>query len=98
MTDLTASPHAIARKTQRGFKKDDFEQMMNHGTPVGDMEIMLTGKDAQDAIRKKKREIEALERLKNCVIVVDGGRVITAYPLNKRKQRARLRYARRSGW
>jgi len=98
MTEIIASSHALARKTQRGFKKDDFEQLMSYGTPVGDMEIMLTDKDAQNAIRKKKKEIETLERLKNCVIVVDGNRVVTAYPLSKSKQRARLRYARRSGW
>ena len=98
MTELTTTAHALTRKTQRGFKEDDFAQIIQHGTPVGDMEIMLTDQDVQNAIRKKKLEIQALERLKNRIIVVDGRTVITAYPLNRRKQRSRLRQARRSGW
>lgn len=98
MTELSMTGHALARKTQRGFKERDFEQIISYGTPVGDLEIMLTEKDAEEAIRMKKREIEAIERSTNCVIVLDGPRVITAYPLTKKKQRARIRHARRSGW
>ena len=98
MNELTSTAHATARKTQRGFRTDDFAQIITHGTPVGDMEIMLTDKDVEHAIRKRRKEIQALERLKNRIVVVDGRRVITAYPLTKRKQRDRLRRARASGW
>ena len=98
MNELSSTAHATARKTQRGFRTDDFDQIISHGTPVGDMEIMLTDKDVARAIRKRKKEIQTLERLKNRIVVVDGRRVITAYPLNKRKQRDRLRRARTSGW
>ena len=98
MTQLNPTEHAMIRQSQRGFKADDFKQIAQHGTPVGDMEILLTDKDVQHAISARKREIQALERLKNRLIVVDGQTVITAYRLDKKKQRSRLRRARHSGW
>ena len=98
MNQLNATEHARIRQSQRGFKSHDINKILEHGTPVGDMEVMLTDKDVRNAIRARKREIQALERLRNGLVVIDGQEVITVYRLGKKKQRSRLRRARKRGW
>lgn len=79
MIKLYITKHGRARMRQRGLRKTDPELILEYGTEIGQDRIMLRERDADKAIRSRKREIAILERLKNKVVVVSDGRLITAY-------------------
>ena len=79
MTRIPTTKHAQARMRQRGLRKTDPELILEYGTEIGQDRIMLREQDADKAIQSRKREIAILERLKNKVVVVSDGRLITAY-------------------
>ena len=88
MTDLALTHHAQARMRQRGFKEDDADLVFRVGTRVSDDAFLLTDKDAARAIRKRKKEIQQLERLRGSQIIVDGETLITLYHATQRPRRS----------
>lgn len=71
--------HAHQRSQQRGIKLSDIDLLLECGTPISDEAILLLKGDAQREIAKRKREIEALQRLAGCKAIVRGMAVITVY-------------------
>ena len=79
MTDLTITRHGHVRMSQRGIRQADLEVILMHGTDIGRNRIMLKRRDAAEAIRTLKKQITNIERLTDKVLVVEDGRLVTAY-------------------
>jgi hypothetical protein len=92
MVKASLTSHALTRQKQRGFRATGFERIYRYGTMIGDQEIFMTNNEIQSRIHEYKLEIQMLERLRNCKIVVDGNVIITGYHTTKRERRkCRLR-------
>lgn len=87
MTELALTHHAQARMRQRGFKEEDADLVLRVGTRVADDAFLLTDKDAARAIRKRKQEIQQLERLRGSQVIVEGETLITLYHTTMRPRR-----------
>lgn len=96
MTDLALSHHADTRMRQRGMREHDIELILDCATQMNDCEYLLTEKDAEREIRQRKREIQALERLRNRKVVVAGDLIVTAYHSRRSDRIRTLRRARSS--
>ena len=79
MTDITFTRHGEVRMSQRGIQKTDLDVILAHGTDIGRNRIMLKRRDADEAIRAHKKQIAKIERLKDKVLVVADGQLVTAY-------------------
>ena len=75
--------HAATRMKQRGLFYKDVELIFKFGTDIGRDRIMLTRKDAATITEELKRMIATVNRLTDKVIVVEEGRLITAYHRSK---------------
>ena len=84
--ELQMSRHASERAQQRGFKPSDLELILGNGTTYSEATV-LTRKDAEQAIRQRKREIQDLERLKGAAVIHQAGVVATMYRPGKRRLR-----------
>lgn len=87
MTELSLTHHAQARMRQRGFREEDADLVFRVGTRVADDAFLLTDKDAARAIRKRKQEIQQLERLRGSKVIVEGETLITLYHTARRYRR-----------
>ncbi|MFX4300415.1 hypothetical protein [Pseudosulfitobacter pseudonitzschiae] len=87
MTELSLTRHAEARMRQRGYKDEDVDLVFRVGTRVADDAFLLTDKDAARAIRKRKQEIQQLERLRGSQVIVEGETLITLYHTTMRPRR-----------
>lgn len=87
MTELSLTRHAEARMRQRGYKDEDVDLVFRVGTRVADDAFFLTDKDAARAIRKRKQEIQQLERLRGSQVIVEGETLITLYHTTMRPRR-----------
>ena len=87
MTELSLTRHAETRMRQRGYKDEDVDLVFRVGTRVADDAFLLTDKDAARAIRKRKQEIQQLERLRGSQVIVEGETLITLYHTTMRKRR-----------
>ena len=97
MTDTAYTRHAETRLRQRGLREADIALIQACATPVGDETVFLRAKDVRRAIAMRKREIQQLERLSGCMVIIRGESVITAYHARRRTQKRALRRGRRSG-
>ena len=79
MDGITYSNHACQRMQQRGFRERDIDLLMTCGTQIYDDSILLSDKDAAREIERRKHEIQALERLRGCRVVISEGVVVTCY-------------------
>ncbi|WP_067296428.1 MULTISPECIES: hypothetical protein [Sulfitobacter] len=87
MTELSLTRHAETRMRQRGYKDEDVDLVFRVGTRVADDAFLLTDKDAARAIRKRKQEIQQLERLRGSQVIVEGETLITLYHTTMRPRR-----------
>lgn len=87
MTELSLTRHAEARMRQRGYKDEDVDLVFRVGTRVADDAFLLTDKDAARAIRKRKQEIQQLERLRGSQVIVERETLITLYHTTMRPRR-----------
>ena len=79
LQDLTTTRHAEARMRQRGFRDEDIRLALNASTQVANDAFVLTNRDAAREIQKRKREIQTLERLRGCKLIVEDGALVTCY-------------------
>ena len=79
MEGIMHSAHATQRMQQRGIRERDVDLILNCGTQIGGDSILLSDKDAAREIERRKHEIQALERLRGCKVVVSEGVVVTCY-------------------
>ena len=96
MSDLTYSRHAEVRMNQRGVRPFDIELILQCGSEIGDDVYFLSRKDAERAIRRRKSEIQALERLSNHKLVRAGDTIVTCYRSERHDQRRMLQDRRES--
>lgn len=91
-TPLHLSKHARTRIRQRGLKEADMELIRRTGTSIGDDCIVLLEKDSQREIAKRKQEIEDIQRLCGCVVILAESTVVTTYRSSPQRLRSRLRW------
>ena len=97
MTDAIYTRHAKTRMQQRGIREKDIPLIRKYGTQVDDETWFMRNRDVAREIETRKREIQALSRLRNRKLVISGGRVITAYPSRPADQKRTLRRGRQKG-
>ena len=73
MTNHTLTSHAETRMRQRGLRDLDIALLVDTATQVTSDSYLLTRRDANREIAKRKREIQQLERLQDCKLVIDRG-------------------------
>ncbi len=79
MDGIAYSNHAGQRMQQRGIRERDIDLLLSCGTQIDDASILLSDKDAAREIERRKHEIQALERLRGCKVVIIEGVVVTCY-------------------
>jgi hypothetical protein len=86
--------HAAIRMRQRGLRDADLQLILSSATQIAPDAYLLTRADSAREITRRKREIQQLERLNGCKVVVDGGTVLTCYYSSDRDQRMTIRKGR----
>ena len=80
---MTYTNHGSIRKTQRGIRDRDISLLFENGSvkraPGGLEKKVLTRKDIQAAISKRKRDIQVLSKLSGLTAVVDNETILTVY-------------------
>jgi len=94
MNTLTISKHAEIRMRQRGLRCSDLDLILHCGSEIRDGTYFLSRKDAEREICRRKREIQALERLQGQKVIVADETVVTCYRSNSRDQKRMLRTGR----
>jgi hypothetical protein len=92
MSTLPLTRHAVSRMAQRAIRDDDLDLILMIGTEVGDGYIVLT-RDCKAAERELKRLLDRVRRLAGKRLVVEGGRIITAYHAGSETRRQLIRHA-----
>lgn len=80
------SRHAARRVRQRGLRDRDVELVIACGTPVAGEGIVLLIRDVEREIARRKREIQALERLRGYKVVLADGMIVTCYRTCSRRE------------
>ncbi|QEX14945.1 hypothetical protein FRZ44_02210 [Hypericibacter terrae] len=84
--EMELTRHAATRIQQRGYRPSDVAELLELAVEI-DNGYFLDRRAVDDAIQELKLKINALERLKNTVVITNGDRVITIYKKGKdRKQ------------
>ena len=73
--------HAETRMQQRGIRSGDVTLIIECGTQIDDETWLMRDRDVRREIERRRREIQALGRLKSTKVVMRGEQVITAYPV-----------------
>lgn len=76
---LTLTRHARERLRQRGLCDKDIELVLECGTDGSYGRVALLGCDVAREVAECKRRIQTLERLRDWVVVCEGGIVVTCY-------------------
>ena len=97
MIDISYTHHAETRMQQRAIRERDIPLIIELGTQVDDETWLMRNRDVAREIAIRKREIQVLERLANCKVVMLGEHVITAYPSRPADQKRTLRRGRQKG-
>ena len=94
MNGNNLSLHAERRMRQRGIPEANIDFVVKCGTPLDDGAFFLSQADVYREINLRKQEIQLLEKLKNCKVVVRGDAVLTAYRPTGKKLKRTLRRLR----
>lgn len=92
--DHKMTHHAGARIRQRGLRDDDIRLLLKASSQISSEIYLLTEHDAAREISLRKREIQSLERLRGCKIVVEQGYIVTCYHASSKNQKKSLRHGR----
>ena len=96
MLDYNFTHHAEVRMVQRGFRREDIEEVLLCGTRVAPDSYLMQRTDANREIAALKRRIQQMERLKDLKVVIEGDTVITCYRSAPTDQQRTLRRGRAS--
>ena len=93
---LAISNHAERRMQQRGIRETDLDLIRRYGTHIEDDDevILLTNTDTTKEILKRKWEIQALERLRGCKVVISQGNILTVYRTTLKHRKYAMRRCR----
>jgi len=94
MNNLKFSDHANGRMRQRGLRESDIGFILHHGSQIDNAVFFLSNKDTEREIRRRKREIQTLERLRNKKVVMADATVVTCYHSRRGDQKRILRRER----
>ena len=94
MTALALTRHAEARLRQRGLRERDVALVLGAATPLADDAWLLTAADADREIAVRKREIEQLQRLRGCKVVLAGDAIVTVCHTRPSTRRRAMRRGR----
>lgn len=94
MTDLTLTRHVEARMRQRGLRERDLGLLLDAATPLANDAWLMTNADADREIVRRKREIEQLQRLRGCKVVVCEDSIVTVCHTRPAARRRALRQGR----
>ena len=94
MSAIVLSRHAEKRMRQRGLRNTDIDLILKCASEIGEDVLFLGRKDVQREIRRRKQEIQALERLCGQKIVLADETIVTCYQSGRSDQRRMLRNGR----
>ena len=94
MEGISYSKHATLRMQQRGLREGDIDLVITCGAQIDQDSILLRDKDAAREIEHRKREIQALERLRGCRLVISEGVFVTCYHAHTKHLKKLLRRQR----
>lgn len=94
MLEHNLTRHAETRMRQRGFQSKDVELILDAATQMKSNVFLLTKADAQREIQRRRREIQAIERLAGSTMVIAGDQVVTMYHTNRKKEKRFMRAQR----
>lgn len=77
--DHRLTRHAETRMRQRGLRGEDVRLLLEAASQVAPDAYLMTEQDAAREIAQRKRDIQVLERLRGCKVVVKDGAVLTCY-------------------
>ena len=97
MMAIAYTCHAETRMRQRGIRNGDVVLILECGTQIDDETWLMRDRDVRREIERRKREIQALGRLKSKKVVMRGEQVVTAYPSRSDDRKRTLRRGRRTG-
>ncbi len=86
--------HAEKRFNQRGLRNTDVELVLDSASRVAPDAYLLTNRDVEREISRRKQEIQRLEKLRGTKLVVDGDTLITAYHSRPSDQKRTFRKGR----
>ncbi len=96
MTKLGYTKHGDQRANQRGFSGTDIGLIRRCGTLVPDCQAevyLLRNKDVEREIKERKQEIQRLERMRGCEVVIVGNELVTVHHTSRRHEKTLLRRA-----
>ena len=96
MTKLKYTNHGDQRINQRGFRRNDVGLIRRCGTLVPDRQAevyLLRNKDVEREISARKQEIQHLERLRGCQVVIVGNQLVTVLHTSRSREKSLLRRA-----
>ncbi len=96
MTKLKYTKHGDQRINQRGFRGSDVGLIRRCGTLVPDRQAevyLLRNKDVEREISARKQEIQHLERLRGCQVVIVGNQLVTVLHTSRSHEKSLLRRA-----
>ena len=91
MTELVLTHHAETRMRQRGLRGTDLDLLLASATRLADDAWLMTDAVTEREIARRKREIEQLQRLRGCKIVVVGDAIVTVCHMRPVARRRALR-------
>ena len=98
MSGLVYSSHARTRMQQRGLRERDIELIIELGTRVSEDAYILRRQDVDREIELRRREIQALSRLRGRKVVVAADTVVTGYHPRRAARKRDFRRGRESAW
>ncbi len=82
------------RANQRGFSRTDIGLIRRYGTLVPDREAevyLLRNKDVEREIKERKHEIQHLERMRGCEVVIVDNYLVTVLNTSRSNEKRLLR-------
>ena len=86
--------HGEKRASQRGFRRSDVDLIRRYGAPIPDRRsevYLLLNKDVEREISMRKQEIQRLERMRGCEIVIADDQLVTVHHTSRRHEKTLLR-------
>ena len=86
--------HGERRANQRGFRPADVDLIRRYGSAVQDRNaetFLLTNKNAEEEIKRRKEEIQGLERMRGCKAVFFDDQLVTVHHATRACEKSTLR-------
>lgn len=88
--------HGQQRANQRGILASDIDLIRRYGAQVADRQcevIFMTNAAVEQAISDHKQQLQRIEHLRGCKVVIAGDRLVTVHHASRRHEKRLLRRA-----